>query len=126
MVVRTKSLLVHTVIDLIWLSPLLIDEDDGHQDDDLSHNAQERPECSPTTAYTQVDLVSGCTEFTGSRTDVVSNVSFNVQVINRQSGLVWGAFDFIFVGSPVDDWLKVRFKQQVSIKNTEISQYFIT
>lgn len=32
-----------TIIDLIGLSPLLVDEDDGHQYDDLSHDPQEGP-----------------------------------------------------------------------------------
>lgn len=110
---------IRTVIDLIWLSPLLIDEDDGHQDDDLSHNAKEGPESSQATANTQVDLVGGCAKFIGSRADVVSDVTFDVQVIKGQNGLVRSTPDLIFVASAVDDWLRVMLKQQVSNKNTK-------
>lgn len=103
-----------TVIDLIWLSPLLVDKDDGHQDDDLGHNTQEGPESSEAAADTQVDLVGGWAKFVGARADVVSHVSFDVQVINGESGIVRGAPDLVLVAGAVDDWLRVMLKQQVS------------
>lgn len=94
---------IRTIIDLIRLSPLLIDEDDGHQDDDLSHNAKEGPESSQTTTDTQVDLVSNCAKFIGSRADVVSDVAFHVQIIDGQNGLVRGALDLILDAGAVGD-----------------------
>ena len=105
---------VRTVGDLIGLSPLLIDEDDGHQDDDLGHNAKERPEGSQAAADTQVDLVGVCAKLIGSRAGVVTNVVFDAQIINSQNSLVRGALDLIFVGSAIDDGLRVMLKWQVS------------
>lgn len=57
-----------------------------------------------------MDLVGVCAEFVGSGADVVSDVAFDAQIINGQSGLVGGALDLIFVGSAVDDRLRVIFK----------------
>lgn len=105
---------VRTIVDLIRLSPLLVDEDDGHQDDDLGHDAEERPQSSKATADTQVDLVANCAEFIGSGAKVVSDVFFHVQVVDGQDGLVGGALDLIFVSSAIDDGL---LKQQVSVVN---------
>lgn len=73
---RAHSL--RTISNLIRLSPLLIDEDDGDQDDDLSHNAQEGPEGGQAAADTQVDLVGGGAKFAGSGTDVISHVLIHV------------------------------------------------
>lgn len=101
---------VRTVVDLIGLSPLLVDKDDGHQDDDLGHNAKEGPESSQATAHTQVNFVGGCAEFIGSRAHVVSNVVFDAQVIDGQNGLVRGALDLIFVACAIDDRLRVMFQ----------------
>lgn len=105
---------VRTIGDLIRLSPLLIDEDDGHQDDDLGHNAKEGPEGSQAAADTQVDLVGVCAKLIGSRARVVTNVVFDAQIINSQNSLVRGALDLIFVGSAIEDGLRVMLKQQVS------------
>lgn len=115
-----------TVIDLIWLSPLLVDKDDGHQDDDLSHNTEEGPESSEAAADTQVDLIGVWAEFVVSRADVVSHVSFDVQVINGESGIVRGAPDLILVAGAVDV-LRVILKQQVSKNRRDHSGlcYFI-
>lgn len=107
---------IHTVIDLIRLSPLLIDEDYGHEDDDLSHNAKKRPESSQTTADTQVDLVVGGAQITGSRAPVVSKVIVNVQVTDGQTGLVVGVLDRIFLSGAIGETLRIIFEQQVSNK----------
>lgn len=76
-----------------------------------------------------MDLVTGCAKFIGPRADVVSDVLFDAQVINGQSGLVGGALDLIFVASAIDDGLRVMFKQQVSNANSTtgvaILHYFI-
>lgn len=101
---------VRTIGDLIRLSPLLIDEDDGHQDDDLGHNAKEGPEGSQAAADTQVDLVGVCAKLIGSRARVVTNVVFDAQIINSQNSLVRGALDLIFVGSAIEDGLRVMLK----------------
>lgn len=92
-----------TVIDLIWLSPLLVDKDDGHQDDDLSHNTEEGPESGEAAADTQVDLVGGLAKFVASRADVVPHVGFDAQVINGESGIVRGALDLKPVVGAVGD-----------------------
>lgn len=97
---------VLTIIDLIGLSPLLVDEDDGHQYDDLSHDSQEGPEGGPAAAHAQVDLVLGRADFIHSGADVVSDIALNVQVGNGQTGPVWGALDLIFVAGSIGDGLK--------------------
>lgn len=74
-----------------------------------------------------MDLVADCAKFVGPRADVVSDVVFDAQVINGQSGLVGGALDLIFVASAVDDGLRVMFKHQVSnAKSNTGSFYFPT
>lgn len=50
-----------------------------------------------------MDPVTARAEFITSKADVVSNVVFDAQVINDQSGFVRGALDLIFVTSAVDD-----------------------
>lgn len=111
----------HTVIDFIWLSPLFIDEDDGHQDDDLSHDAEEGPESSQAAADTQMDLIGSCAEFIGTRADVVSNVTFNAKVIDYHSGLVGGGLDLIFVSGAIDDWLKNNVKKKKQVRNKDMT-----
>lgn len=54
---------MHTVVNLVRLSPLLVDEDDGDEDDDLSHNAQEGPESSKAATHTQMDFVGSTANF---------------------------------------------------------------
>ncbi len=115
---------VHTVIDLIRPSPLFVDEYDCHQDDDLGNNAKKGPQSSQATADTQVDLVAHCAEFVGPRADVISDVTFDAQVINGQSGLVGGALDLIFVASAVEDGLRVMFKHQVSNAKSKIGSFY--
>lgn len=66
-----------------------------------------------------MDPVTGCAKFIGSRADVVSNVFFDVQVLNDQRGLVRGALYLIFLASAVDDRLRVIFKQQVSYTKSD-------
>lgn len=95
-----------TVIDLIGLSPLLVDEDDGHQDDDLGHDAQEGPEGGQAAADAQVDLVADAAEVVGGVADVVSDVRLDVQVVDGQGGLVGGALDLVLVTCAIDDRLK--------------------
>lgn len=104
----------HTVSDLIRLSPLLVDEDDGHEDDDLGHDAEEGPESGQATTDTQQDLILAGAEIIGSSAGIVSDVLFDVQVVDGQSGLVWGALDLIFIASAIDDWLKLKFKREKS------------
>lgn len=96
-----------TVGDLIGLSPLLVDEDDGHQDDDLGHNAQEGPESGQAAADAQLDLVPVGAQVVGSGTGVVADVVFNAQVVNGQGGLVGGALDLVFVAGSVETRLQV-------------------
>lgn len=103
---------VRTVINFIRLSPLLIDEDDCHKDDDLSHNTKEGPKSSQATADTQVDLVFVCAKFIGSRADVVCNILFDAQVIEGQGGLVRHALDLIFVTSAIGNRLRVMLEKQ--------------
>jgi len=86
-----------TIVDLIRLSPLLIYEDDGDQDDNLSHNAKEGPEGSQAAADAQMDLVDVLTNLIDSQTHVVAHVLFNVQVQDHQSCPIRGALDLIFV-----------------------------
>lgn len=97
---------IHTVIDLIRLSPLLIDKDYRDKDDDLCHDAKKGPESSQATADTQVDFVSSHAEFVTSRANVVPEVTVDVQVVNGQTGLVGGILDLIFVSS-IGDTLRV-------------------
>lgn len=101
-------LTIHTVVDLIRLSPLLVDKDDCHKDDDLSHNAKEGPESSQATADTQGDLVTDGAKFIGSRANVGSNIILNAQLIDGQYGLVGGALDLISVTSAVENRLKQK------------------
>lgn len=96
---------IRTICDLIRLSPLLIDEDDSHKNDDLSHYAKEGPQSSQTTADTQMNLVTVFANFVDSRAYVVPNVILDAQVIDGESGFVRGALDLKFVISPID-WLR--------------------
>lgn len=95
-----------TVIDLIGLSPLLVDEDDGHQHDHLGHDAKEGPEGGQAAANAQVDLVAGTAQVVAADADVVSDVCLDVQVADGQGCLVGGALDLILVTCAVDEWLK--------------------
>lgn len=97
---------VRTVGDLIGLSPLLVDEDDGHKDDDLGHDPQEGPQGGPAAADAQVDGVRGRADFAHAGADVVADVAFNVQVVDGQAGPVGGALDLVFVAGSVDDGLR--------------------
>lgn len=97
---------VRTIIDLIGLSPLLIDEDDGHQYDDLSHDSQEGPQGGPAAAHAQVDLVCSRADFIHSGANVVSDIAVDVQVVNGQTGPVRGALDLIFLAGSIYDGLK--------------------
>lgn len=101
-----------TIIDLIRLSPLLVDEDDGHQYDDLSHDPQEGPQGGPAAADAQVDLVEGRANLAHSGAHVVSDVALDAQLVDGQAGPVWGALDLVLAG-PIDDGL-LGVKQQVS------------
>lgn len=92
-----------TVIDLIGLSPLLVDENDGHQDDDLGHDAQEGPQGGQAAANAQVDRVTDAAEVVGAEADVVSDVRLDVQVADGQGGLLGGALDFVLVTCAVSD-----------------------
>lgn len=98
---------VRTVGDLVGLSPLLVDEDDGHQDDDLGHDAEEGPEGGQPAADAQVDLVAVGAQLVGPGADVVADVVLDAQVVDGQRGLVGGALDLVFVGGAVDDGLRV-------------------
>lgn len=95
-----------TVVDLVGLSPLLVDEDDGHQDDDLGHDAQEGPQRGQAAADAQVDLVAGAAEVVAAEADVVRDVRLHVQVADGQGGFLGGALDLILVAGAVDDGLK--------------------
>lgn len=112
---------IHTVIDLIGLSPLLIDKDYRDKDDDLCHDAKKGPESSQATADTQVDFVSSYAEVVTSRANVVPEVTVDVQVVNGQTGLVGGILDLIF-DSSIGDTLRVIFKKQVSNKAVNLLQ----
>lgn len=106
---------LRTVIDLIRLSPLLVDEDDADQDDDLCHDAQEGPEGGQAAADTQVDLVEGRVHFSGTVAHVVAHVHGDVQVIDGQGGPVGGALDLIPV-STVGDGLRMTNREQKVIE----------
>lgn len=95
-----------TVVDLIRLSPLLIDEDYADQDDDLGHYAQEGPEGGQPAADAQVDLVGGRADLARAVANVVAYVHGDVQVVNGQGGPVGGALDLIPVGT-VGDGLRM-------------------
>lgn len=58
-----------------------------------------------------MDLIGSCADFVGTRADVVSNVTFNVQVIDYHSGLVGGGLDFIFVSGAINNWLNNNVKK---------------
>lgn len=74
-----------------------------------------------------MDLIGSCAEFIGTRADVVSNVSFNVQVIDYHSGLVGGGLDVIFVSGAINDWLKNNVKQNgKKQKDMTILHHFIS
>lgn len=103
-------MLLHTIINLIGLSPFLINEDDGHEDDDLSNNPEEGPQSSQATAHTQVDFVRVRADFIGSSTDVVSNVRLDVQIIDGQHRLVGGALYLVSVTGAVANQLRVKLE----------------
>ncbi len=55
---QRKQLASHTIIDLVWLSPLLVDEDDGDENDDFSNNAEEWPKGGQLATHTQLNLIA--------------------------------------------------------------------
>lgn len=85
---------MHTVINLIRLSPLLVDEDDGDEDDDLSHNAQEGPESSQAATHTQVDLVDSLLQPIYPPALIISSILI-IQVLDDQCGIAGCALDWI-------------------------------
>lgn len=112
---KTTEHPVRTIIDLIGLSPLLVDEDDGHQYDDLGHDSQEGPQGGPAAADAQVDLVHGRADFIRSGADVVSDVALNVQVADGQTGPVRGALDLVFVAGSIDDGLEEGLSHRLTV-----------
>lgn len=102
-----------TVGDLVGLSPLLVDEDDGHEDDDLGHDAEEGPEGGEAAANAQVDLVGAGSDFAGAGADVVAHVVLDAQVVDGQHGLFGGALDLILVTGTVDDGLTANINRQL-------------
>lgn len=84
-----------TVIDLVRLSLLLVDEDDGDKDDDLSHDAEEGPEGSQAAAHTQMDLGGFVAQIILSKAFIVTHILVDVKVINSESGIVRIALDRI-------------------------------
>lgn len=102
----SQRVCLRTVVDLIRLSPLLVDEDDADQDDDLGHDAQEGPEGGQAATDAQVDLVEGRAHFAGTVAHVVAHVHGDVQVVDGQGGPVGGALDLIPV-STVGDGLRM-------------------
>ena len=95
-----------TVLDLVGLSPLLVDEDDGDQDDDLDHDAQEGPDGGQPAADTQLDAVAGGAQLADPGAHVLSLVQLYVQAHDVQGRLVGGALDLVLVCGVVDDGLK--------------------
>lgn len=67
-----------TVGDLVRLSLLLVDEDDGDEDDDLGHDAQEGPQGGQAAAHTQLDLGCGHVSVDGTLAHVVAHVGLHV------------------------------------------------
>ncbi|TNN49507.1 hypothetical protein EYF80_040301 [Liparis tanakae] len=62
------------------------DEDDGHQDDDLGHDAEEGPEGGQPAADAQVDLVSVGAQLVGPGAHVVADVVLDAQVVDGPVG----------------------------------------
>lgn len=52
-----------------------------------------------------MDLVADAAEVVGAEADVVADVRLNVQVADRQGGLLGGALDLVLVTGAVDDRL---------------------
>ena len=95
-----------TVLDLVGLSPLLVDEDDGDQDDDLNHDAQEGPDGGQPAADTQLDAVAGGAQLADTGAHVLSLVQLYVQGHDGQGSLVGGALDLVLFFGVVGDGLK--------------------
>lgn len=100
-----ETVLSHTVSDLVRLSLLLVDEDDGDEDDDLSDNAEEWPQGSQLAAHTQLNLIVGFSRITDAEALIHAHVLFNVQIFYVQRGLVGGVLDLILVISAIDNGL---------------------
>lgn len=92
-----------TVGDLVGLSPLLVDEDDGHEDNDLGDDAEERPQGGQAAAHAQLDFIIVCSQLICAVALVVAHVGVHVQVLHVQSGLVGGVLDFILIVCAVRD-----------------------
>ena len=91
-----------TVGDLVRLSLLLVDEDDGDEDDDLSHNAQEGPEGGQAAAHAQVDFACGRSQLICALAHIVAHVLGDVQRVDVQGGLVRLALDLVPISSVAD------------------------
>lgn len=87
-----KTATALTVVNFVWLSPLLINKNDCDQDNDLGHNAQERPEGSQTATYTQVDGDRMPAQNVIPIALVISGIG-DLQAIDGQSGIVRCALD---------------------------------
>lgn len=68
-----------TVRNLIWLPPLLVDEDDGDKDEDFCHDAQEGPERCQAAADAQVHRGLPHAEGVGAIAEIISCVLLNIQ-----------------------------------------------
>ena len=93
-------------MDLVGLSPLLVDEDDGDQDDDLHHDAQEGPDGSQPAADTQLDAVAAGPQVANPDAHVLPLIQLYAQVRDGQGRLVGGALDLVLFCCVVDDGLK--------------------
>ncbi len=102
---QRKQLASHTVIDLVWLSPLLVDEDDGDENNDLSDNAEEWPKGGQLATHTQLNLIASWSYFIGTLALVHAHVLVDVQIIHVQRGLVGTVLDLILVNSAIDNGL---------------------
>lgn len=68
-----------TVRNLIWLPPLLIDEDDGDENEDFCHDAQEGPERCQAAADTQVHRGTPGAVGVGAVAGILACVLLNIQ-----------------------------------------------
>lgn len=68
-----------TVRNLIWLPPLLIDEDDGDQNEDFCHDAQEGPERCQAAADAQVHRGIAGAVGVGAIAEIIACVLLNIQ-----------------------------------------------
>ena len=119
-----------TVRDLVGLSPLLIDEDDRHQDQHLGHDAQERPQGCQAAANPQAHHRAPFAQLVGAVAHVLARVLLEVQGDDPQVRPVAFRLDEEPLLGAVDDGLGGRKERKpsdlcASVKKRECSCLFV-